>query len=206
VTILAGAGCGGAHEELTPLAGALQSPVVHALRGKPFVEYDNSYDVGMTGLLGLSSGNRAMEHSDALAMLGTDFPYWQFYPPAGVPVVQIDLRGEHIGRRTRVDVPLVGSVKDTVAALSPGSPRKGTPGTGTRCGLIARGLGSGSSGRSLRLLRTRSLARDAVRRATETSPMRSCPPRTRRAVAVVRVGQLALRRCRVRRRHVSGRS
>ena len=119
VTILAGAGCEGAHDELISLAGALQSPVVHALGGKAFVEYDNPYDVGMTGLLGFSSGYRAMEHCDALVMLGTDFPYRQFYPPASVPVVQIDLRGEHIGRRTRVDVPLVGTVKDTVAALIP---------------------------------------------------------------------------------------
>jgi pyruvate dehydrogenase (quinone) len=119
VTILAGAGCEGAHDELIAFAGALQSPVVHALRGKAFVEYDNPYDVGMTGLLGVSSGYRAMEHCDALVMLGTDFPYRQFYPPPGVGVVQIDLRGEHIGRRTRVDVPLVGTVRDTVTALIP---------------------------------------------------------------------------------------
>lgn len=119
VTILAGAGCEDAHDELVSLAGALKSPVVHALRGKAFVEYDNPYDVGMTGLLGFSSGYRAMEHCDALVMLGTDFPYRQFYPPPEVPVVQIDLRGEHIGRRTRVDVPLVGTVKDTVRALIP---------------------------------------------------------------------------------------
>jgi len=119
VTILAGAGCEGAHEELIGLAAALQSPVVHALRGKAFVEYDNPYDVGMTGLLGFSSGYRAIEHCDALVMLGTDFPYRQFYPPESVPVVQVDVREEHIGRRVRVDVPLVGTVKDTAAALLP---------------------------------------------------------------------------------------
>jgi pyruvate dehydrogenase (quinone) len=119
VTILAGAGCEGAHDELLALAGALEAPVVHALRGKAFVEYDNPYDVGMTGLLGFSSGYRAIEHCDALVMLGTDFPYRQFYPPADVPVVQVDLRGEHIGRRTPVDVPLVGTVKDTITALLP---------------------------------------------------------------------------------------
>ncbi len=119
VTILAGAGCEGAHDELVALATALQSPVVHALRGKAFVEYDNPYDVGMTGLLGFSSGYRAMEHCEALVMLGTDFPYRQFYPPTDCKVVQIDLRGEHIGRRTRVDVPLVGAVTDTVRALIP---------------------------------------------------------------------------------------
>ncbi|MEA2147012.1 MAG: hypothetical protein QOG59_2599, partial [Solirubrobacteraceae bacterium] len=119
VTILAGAGCEGAHDEVIALAGALQSPVVHALRGKEFIEYENPYDVGMTGLLGFSSGYRAMEHCDALVMLGTDFPYRQFYPPADVPVVQVDLRGSHIGRRTRVEVPLVGTVRDTVRALVP---------------------------------------------------------------------------------------
>jgi pyruvate dehydrogenase (quinone) len=117
-TILAGAGCRGAHDELVALAGALRAPVVHALRGKEVVEFDNPYDVGMTGLLGFSSGYRAMEHCDALLMLGTDFPYQQFYPEDAT-VIQVDLRGEHIGRRTPVDLPLVGSVKDTIAALLP---------------------------------------------------------------------------------------
>ena len=74
VTILAGAGCAGAHDEVVAIAAALQAPVVHALRGKEFVEYDNPYDVGMTGLLGFSSGYRAMEQSEILLMLGTDFP------------------------------------------------------------------------------------------------------------------------------------
>jgi pyruvate dehydrogenase (quinone) len=118
VTILAGAGCAGAHDELVAVAAALQAPVVHTLRGKEFVEYDNSYDVGMTGLLGFSSGYRAMERCDALLLLGTDFPYRQFYPKDAT-VVQVDSRGEQIGRRTRVDVPLVGTVKDTIAALLP---------------------------------------------------------------------------------------
>jgi pyruvate dehydrogenase (quinone) len=118
VTILAGAGCAGAHDELIAIAGALKAPVLHALRGKESVEYDNPYDVGMTGLIGFSSGYRAMEHCDALLMLGTDFPYRPFYPD-GVPVIQVDVRGEQIGRRVPVDVPLVGTVKDTVAALLP---------------------------------------------------------------------------------------
>ncbi|HUN37843.1 MAG TPA: ubiquinone-dependent pyruvate dehydrogenase [Trebonia sp.] len=118
VTILAGAGCAGAHEELVDIAGALQAPVVHAFRGKDAVEYDNPYDVGMTGLIGFSSGYRAMEHCDALVMLGTDFPYAPFLPQ-GVPVIQVDVRGEQIGRRVPVQVPLVGTVKDTVAALLP---------------------------------------------------------------------------------------
>jgi pyruvate dehydrogenase (quinone) len=118
VTILAGAGCEGAHDELVTISTALQAPIVHALRGKEFVEYDNPNDVGMTGLLGFSSGYHAMEACDTLLMLGTDFPYRQFYPEKAT-VIQVDVRGEQIGRRTRVDVPLVGTVKDTVAALLP---------------------------------------------------------------------------------------
>ena len=118
VTILAGAGCRGSHDELLALAGALKAPVVHALGGKEVVEYDNPFDVGMTGLLGFSSGYRAMEHCDALLMLGTDFPYRPFYPEHA-RVVQVDVRGEHIGRRVPVDVALVGTVKDTAEALLP---------------------------------------------------------------------------------------
>jgi pyruvate dehydrogenase (quinone) len=118
VTILAGAGCAGAHDQLIALAEALKAPVVHAFRGKEFVEYDNPYDVGMTGLIGFSSGYRAMEHCDALVMLGTDFPYRPFYPE-GIPVIQVDVRGERIGRRTPVQFPLVGTVRDTVDALLP---------------------------------------------------------------------------------------
>jgi pyruvate dehydrogenase (quinone) len=118
VTILAGAGCAGAHGQLIDLAAALKAPVVHAFRGKEFVEYDNPYDVGMTGLIGFSSGYRAMEHCDALVMLGTDFPYRPFYPE-NVPVIQVDIRGERIGRRVPVQVPLVGTVRDTIEALMP---------------------------------------------------------------------------------------
>jgi pyruvate dehydrogenase (quinone) len=118
VTILAGAGCAGAHDEVVAIAAALQAPVVHALRGKDAIEYDNPYDVGMTGLLGFSSGYHAMEECDTLLMLGTDFPYREFYPKEAT-VLQVDSRGEQIGRRTRVDVPLVGTVKDTVEALLP---------------------------------------------------------------------------------------
>jgi pyruvate dehydrogenase (quinone) len=118
VTILAGAGCQGAHDEVVALAEALKAPVVHALRGKEFIEYDNPYDVGMTGLLGFASGYRAMEHCDALLMLGTDFPYRPFYPE-DARIIQVDVRGEHIGRRAPVDVALVGTVKDTIDALLP---------------------------------------------------------------------------------------
>jgi pyruvate dehydrogenase (quinone) len=117
-TILGGAGCAGAHEELIELAGKLKAPIVHAMRGKEFIEYDNPFDVGMTGLLGFSSGYHAMMNCDALLMLGTDFPYQQFYPEKAT-IIQVDVRGEQIGRRTKVDLGLVGDVKATLAALSP---------------------------------------------------------------------------------------
>jgi pyruvate dehydrogenase (quinone) len=116
-TILAGAGCAGAHKELIDLAGILKAPIVHAMRGKEYVEYDNPFDVGMTGLLGFSSGYHAMMNCDTLLMLGTDFPYQQFYPKDAT-IVQIDLRGEQIGRRTKVDLGLVGDVKSTLTALN----------------------------------------------------------------------------------------
>ena len=118
VTILAGAGCAEGHAELMEAARLLQAPIVHTLRGKEHVEYDNPFDVGLTGLLGFASGYRAMESCDALLVLGADFPYRDFYP-SGVPVVQVDVRGEQIGRRVPVEYPLVGTVKDTLAALLP---------------------------------------------------------------------------------------
>ena len=118
VTILAGAGCRNAHAELIAAASALKAPIVHALRGKEYVEYDNPYDVGLTGLIGFSSGYHAMENCDALLMLGTDFPYTQFFP-AKAKVIQVDTRGEQIGRRTTVHLGLVGSVRHTLPALLP---------------------------------------------------------------------------------------
>ena len=118
VTILGGAGTEGAHRQVIETAEKLKAPVVHALRGKDFLEHDNPYDVGMTGLLGFTSGYRAMESCDALLMLGTDFPYQQFYP-SKAKVVQVDLRGEQLGRRTPIDLGLVGDVGDTLDALLP---------------------------------------------------------------------------------------
>jgi len=118
VTILGGAGCAGAHTELMAVAKALNAPIVHALRGKEYIEYDNPFDVGMTGLLGFSSGYYAIMDCDMLLVLGTDFPYQQFYPPKAV-IAQVDLRPENLGRRTRLDLGLVGDVRDTLAALIP---------------------------------------------------------------------------------------
>jgi len=123
VTILAGAGCAGAHDELVALAGSLQAPIVHALRGKEFIEYDNPYDVGMTGLLGFSSGYHAMMNCDTLLMVGTDFPYQQFYPKKA-RIVQIDLREEQLGRRTGINLGVVGGVAETLRALLPAIEQK----------------------------------------------------------------------------------
>src|SRR5271166_563086 len=120
VTMLCGSGCQGAHEQLLSLAERLKAPIVHALKGKEHVEWDNPYDVGMTGLIGFSSGYYAMLDCDILLMLGTDFPYRQFYPRGGgVRIAQIDYRGEVIGRRAPVDVGVVGDVRATIAALLP---------------------------------------------------------------------------------------
>jgi pyruvate dehydrogenase (quinone) len=120
VTILCGSGCEGAHAELLALGERLKAPMVHALRGKEHVEWDNPYDVGMTGLIGFSSGYYAMLDCDVLLMLGTDFPYRQFYPQgAGVRIAQVDIRAENIGRRAAVDLGAVGDVRTTIAELLP---------------------------------------------------------------------------------------
>ena len=125
VTILCGSGCAGAHQELLALGAQLQAPMVHAMRGKEYVEWDNPYDVGMTGLIGFSSGYYAMLDCDVLLMLGTDFPYRQFYPRgSGVQIVQIDIRPENIGRRASVDIGIVGDVRATLQALLPGLEQK----------------------------------------------------------------------------------
>lgn len=121
VTILAGAGCADAHDSLIALALKLKAPVVHSLRGKPYVEYANPCDVGMTGLLGFASGYHAMQAADLVLLLGTDFPYRQFYP-SNATLVQVDIRGEQIGRRTPLTLGIVGDVGQTVEALLPQLP------------------------------------------------------------------------------------
>jgi len=118
ITLLCGAGCAGARAELIELAGKLNAPIVHAMRGKEFIEYDNPFDVGMTGLLGFSSGYHAMMNADLLLMIGTDFPYQQFFP-RDAKIVQIDVRGEQLGRRAKLDHGFVGDTKTTLRALLP---------------------------------------------------------------------------------------
>jgi pyruvate dehydrogenase (quinone) len=118
VTLFCGAGCAGAHEEVVSLAAKLKAPIVHAFRGKEHLEYDNPYDVGMTGLVGFASGYAAMKSSDTLLLLGTDFPYRPFFPEHA-RIAQIDIRPEALGNRTPIELGLLGGVKETVAALLP---------------------------------------------------------------------------------------
>jgi pyruvate dehydrogenase (quinone) len=120
VTLLCGSGCEGAHSDLLALGERLKAPMVHSMRGKEHVEWDNPYDVGMTGLIGFSSGYYAMLDCDVLLMLGTDFPYRQFYPQGhDVRIAQVDIRAEQIGRRATVDLAVVGDVRATLQALMP---------------------------------------------------------------------------------------
>src|SRR5271155_5664069 len=120
VTMLYGSGVQGAHDQVVALADRLKAPIVHALRGKEYIEWDNPFDVGMTGLIGFSSGYYAMLDCDVLLMLGTDFPYRQFYPRgSGVRIAQVDMRAEAIGRRAAVDLAVIGDVHATIDALLP---------------------------------------------------------------------------------------
>jgi pyruvate dehydrogenase (quinone) len=118
VTFFCGAGCAGAHSEVLALAKKVKAPIVHSLRGKEFIEYDNPYDVGMTGLVGFASGYHAMKDCDTLLILGADFPYRQFFPE-GARIAQIDMRPEALGNRCPLELGLLGDVKETLAALLP---------------------------------------------------------------------------------------
>ncbi|WP_168393131.1 ubiquinone-dependent pyruvate dehydrogenase [Erwinia amylovora] len=116
ITLLCGSGCAGAHAEVVKLAETLKAPIVHALRGKEHLEYNNPYDVGMTGLIGFSSGYHAMMNADTLLVLGSQFPYRAFYPPKA-KIIQIDINPGSIGSHSRVDMALVGDIKTTLNAL-----------------------------------------------------------------------------------------
>jgi len=118
VTLFCGRGVAGAHDEVLALAERLKAPVGHALRGKEWIQYDNPYDVGMSGLLGYGACYEAMHSCDLLVLLGTDFPYVQFMPTKP-KVVQVDLRRERLGSRSRLDLGVWGDVKETVRALLP---------------------------------------------------------------------------------------
>ena len=116
--ILAGAGCAGAHTELVSVAKALKAPIVHALRGKEYVEYDNPYDVGMTGLIGFSSGYHTLMSADAVLMLGTSFPYRAFYPKEAT-MIQVDRDPTALGRHTTLNLGIAADVRETLSALLP---------------------------------------------------------------------------------------
>ncbi len=131
-TLLCGSGCAGAHHELMLMGEKILCPMVHALRGKEHVEYDNPFDVGMTGLIGFASGYHAMEECDLLLMLGTDFPYKDWFP-AKATIVQIDIRPERLGRRCRLDRGLIGDIKETLSGLLPLLEQKSDRTHLTRC-------------------------------------------------------------------------
>ena len=118
ITLLCGSGCAGAHQEVVKLAETLKAPIVHALRGKEHIEYDNPYDVGMTGLIGFSSGFHAMMNAETLVLLGTQFPYRAFYP-GKARIIQIDINPGSLGSHCHVDEAYVGDVKATLQALLP---------------------------------------------------------------------------------------
>jgi len=118
VTVFCGSGCAGAHDAVVALAEKLKAPVGYAFRGKEWVEYDNPFAVGMTGLLGWGAAYKAMHECDLLLLLGTDFPYDTFMP-SNPKVVQIDIRPERLGRRSKLDLGLCGDIGDTIDALLP---------------------------------------------------------------------------------------
>ncbi len=117
VAIFGGDGCREARDEVVELARRLKAPVGYALRGKQWLEHDNPNAVGMTGLLGYGGAFGAINDAELLLMLGTDFPFSEFLPGDSVKKVQIDKNPKHIGRRTAVDLGLVGDIKATVTAL-----------------------------------------------------------------------------------------
>ncbi|MEU7046644.1 pyruvate dehydrogenase [Streptomyces varsoviensis] len=118
VTLFCGSGTAGAHDEVMEFAERVKSPVGHALRGKEWIQYDSPYDVGMSGLLGYGAAYEATHECDLLILLGTDFPYNAFLPD-DVKIVQVDVRPEHLGRRSKLDLAVWGDVRETLRCLTP---------------------------------------------------------------------------------------
>ena len=118
VTLFCGSGTAGAHAEVMEFAERIKSPVGHALRGKEWIQYDNPYDVGMSGLLGYGAAYEATHECDLLILLGTDFPYNAFLPD-DVKIAQVDVRPEHLGRRSKLDLAVWGDVRETLRCLTP---------------------------------------------------------------------------------------
>lgn len=118
ITLLCGSGCAGAQDQVLQLAEKLKAPMVMALKGKEYLEGNNPYQVGLTGLIGMSSGYHAMRECDLLLMLGTDFPYRQFFPESkDAQVVQVDILPENLGRRTHLSLGIVGDIASTLPLL-----------------------------------------------------------------------------------------
>ncbi|PKP68215.1 MAG: ubiquinone-dependent pyruvate dehydrogenase [Alphaproteobacteria bacterium HGW-Alphaproteobacteria-5] len=118
ITIYAGIGARDAHDRIVALASHLKAPVVHTSRAKEFIEPDNPFNIGMTGILGNRAGVEAIDSADVMLCLGTDFAYTQFWAEKR-KVVQIDIDATHLGRRAPVHLGLVGNVGDTIDALLP---------------------------------------------------------------------------------------
>jgi pyruvate dehydrogenase (quinone) len=118
ISVFGGAGCAGAHDEVLELAERLQAAVAYSFRGKEFLEHNNPYATGMTGLLGTESGHYSLEKADLVLLLGTDFPYTAWYPKKA-KIVQVDIRAEHLGRRSKIELGVMGDVKETLRALLP---------------------------------------------------------------------------------------
>ena len=118
ITIFCGLGAADAHKEVLDLAGKLKAPVAYSYKAKMAIQYDNPYEVGLTGLLGFPSAYHSMHECELLLLLGTDFPYTPFMP-AKNKIVQIDIKPENLGRRAKLDLGLCGNVKDTLQVLMP---------------------------------------------------------------------------------------
>src|SRR6202041_1854872 len=118
IALFCGIGCENAHDEVVALAEKVKAPVAHTYRGKPFVEYDNPYDMGMTGLIGFGMAYEAIHECDLLLLLGTDFPYDKFLPTK-TKIAQVDIRAESLGRRSKIDLGIWGDVRETLKALLP---------------------------------------------------------------------------------------
>lgn len=116
IAIYGGSGCEKAHDQVVALAGILQAPVAHTSRAKDYLEYNNPFDVGMTGIFGGEAGYHALMACDTLLLLGCDFAWRQFYPDKAT-IIQVDLDGSHLGRRHPVDLGVIGDVGATLDAL-----------------------------------------------------------------------------------------
>ncbi|MBV9031529.1 MAG: fumarylacetoacetate hydrolase family protein, partial [Pseudonocardiales bacterium] len=137
VTLFCGAGVAGAHDKVMALAARVHSPIGHTLRGKEWIQYDNPYDVGMSGLLGYGACYEACHEADLLLMLGTDFPYEVFLPQSHT--IQVDRDATRLGRRTSLELAVHGDVGATLRAVLPLVEQK------SDCAFLDRMLGHHAS-------------------------------------------------------------